>query len=464
MAEVFLATTAVQADFEHRIVVKRMLPELCSDPEFMSMFVDEAKLVSHLNHPNIVAVLELGVIEHQYFIAMEYVDGCDLATLLASQPTLPVAVACGIARATLLGLHHAYTRTVLDDHPLCLVHRDVSPHNILLSREGFAKIGDFGVAKARLRATRTRTGTLKGRFAYMSPEHARSEALGPTSDAYSVALVLYEMITGQPARSADHDAEMLALARSGATPDFANVPERLAPILKQALAAHEHERFPSAAAFAAALPPGDDDALGRLVDAASPQRSETFQTSGRVSLREAGTPVVGEDSIASAAPGSLEFPSTVIVAPSAPLRKYVPQSVFVACVVFLGLLATAGAVVLARRQAASTAARAEPVPAASSSTPAEDALIELPPPLYQPNVEKGRLTLNAFPWAHVWVDGKRVAGNTPLRRLELSAGKHRIRLASPGTGLERELEVDIESGLETFRVVKMQNEGSRARR
>ncbi|HEY1584128.1 MAG TPA: serine/threonine-protein kinase, partial [Polyangia bacterium] len=152
MAEVFLAKQTGMEGFEKLVVVKRILPQLCSDDSFVKMFLNEARVAARLNHPNVVQIFDLGKLSEQYFIAMEYVHGEDLRAVIREATDAdkrpPIGLACRIIADTLAGLHYAHTRVGADGKPLGLVHRDVSPQNVIVTYEGSVKLVDFGIAKA----------------------------------------------------------------------------------------------------------------------------------------------------------------------------------------------------------------------------------------------------------------------------------------------------------------------------
>jgi serine/threonine protein kinase len=201
MAEVFLGRQAGMEGFEKLIVLKRIRPEMSSDQNFINMFLNEARVAARLNHPNIVQIFELGKVDKQYFIAMEFIHGEDLRSLTRAadlqKKHLPPGLTCRIIADTLAGLHYAHTRSSADGKPLGLVHRDVSPQNVLVTFEGGVKLVDFGIAKATAaRGTeQTRAGLFKGKFAYMSPEQSRGQPLDARSDVFAVGILLWELLT-----------------------------------------------------------------------------------------------------------------------------------------------------------------------------------------------------------------------------------------------------------------------------
>ncbi|MFN7147789.1 MAG: serine/threonine-protein kinase, partial [Myxococcota bacterium] len=202
MAEVFLARSFGVEGFEKRLVIKRILPELAQNPRFVQMFVHEAKLSVSLAHPNIVQVFDLGKVGDDPYMAMEYIQGRDLTQVLRvlrrNGERLPIPIAVTIAAAVARGLAYAHARAAPDGRPLHIVHRDVSPHNIMVSYEGDVKLVDFGIARLvgeREGADAKRPGG--GKFAYMSPEQAAGKPLDHRSDIFSLGVVLFEMLAGR---------------------------------------------------------------------------------------------------------------------------------------------------------------------------------------------------------------------------------------------------------------------------
>jgi len=210
MAEIYLCTARGPEGFEKEVVIKRVRAFLASDPEFVGMFIAEARLASRLNHANVVQIFDFDKHEDTYYLAMEYVRGCSLWDLRRRSkelmdPVPPVLVA-HIGAEVARGLHYAH-RLKVNGQPLDLVHRDVTPHNVLLSYDGAVKLTDFGIAKAGKKLTQP--GVLKGKFAYMSPEQARGEAVDSRTDTFALGVVLWEMLTG--GRLFDGDSELAVL-------------------------------------------------------------------------------------------------------------------------------------------------------------------------------------------------------------------------------------------------------------
>ena len=215
MAEVYLARQAGAAGFEKLVCLKRILPHLARDRQFVEMFLNEARLAARLDHPNIVSIHDLGEANGNYFIAMEFIDGPSLRAVAKRAQErgerLPIAEVVKIVSMAAGGLHYAHDLAGPDGKPLGLVHRDISPDNVLVHRNGMAKVVDFGIAKAANSSGMTRTGTLKGKVAYMPPEQLRGDALDRRADVFALGVVLYEMLGGK--RPWEGDSEVSLIGR-----------------------------------------------------------------------------------------------------------------------------------------------------------------------------------------------------------------------------------------------------------
>ena len=261
MAEIFLASLQGDAGFTKRVVLKRILPHLEDDHDFVRMFIDEATLAAQLSHPNIVQVHDFGCVDGSHFIVMEHVEGIDLHRLLrtweATGRRLAAAEVAAIGEWVARGLAYTHSRTDAEGRALNIVHRDVSPHNIMLSVTGEAKVMDFGIAKAAARRARTATGTVKGKLAYMSPEQARGEGTSWASDQFSLGAVLWEALSGRRLYQADSDVALMQHALAGDIPPLAEVaphaPVALAAIIQRALSIDPQGRHASLVEMAEAL-------------------------------------------------------------------------------------------------------------------------------------------------------------------------------------------------------------------
>ncbi len=264
MAEVFKAKRSGVAGFEKTLAVKRILPHLSDNEEFVNMFVDEAKMVAGLTHPNIVQIFDLGQIEKSYFIAMEYIHGRDLRTILKRAKekdlSLPLDLSLRIASALCAALEFAHRKKDERGRAMEIVHRDVSPQNILISFEGDVKLTDFGIAKAATKASHTDRGALRGKLLYMSPEQAWGKAIDRRSDLFSLGLVLYEMVTDQkPFLLGGDGSEMTILEKvrrceiAPARSQNPKMPESLDRLVMKTLARDPDERYQDAAEMSRAL-------------------------------------------------------------------------------------------------------------------------------------------------------------------------------------------------------------------
>jgi serine/threonine protein kinase len=251
MAEVFIAKAFGVEGFERFLAIKKILPTMAEDQEFITMFIDEARISVQLNHANIVHIHELGKYDEAYYIAMEYVAGRDLRTILERyrrrKEIMPTAQAVFIASKMCEGLDYAHRKKDARGQDLAIIHRDVSPQNILISYDGDVKIIDFGIAKAANRAQKTQAGILKGKFGYMSPEQVRGMPIDRRSDIFAVGVILYEMLTGEKLFVGESDFSTLEKVRNAEVPlprQFnPNIPAGLEKVVLKALAREPEERY-----------------------------------------------------------------------------------------------------------------------------------------------------------------------------------------------------------------------------
>jgi serine/threonine protein kinase len=254
MAEVFKAKAFGVEGFERLVAVKRILPSIAEDQEFITMFVDEAKIAVQLTHANIAQIFDLGRVGDSYFIAMEFVHGKDLRAIFDRArkrgETVPVPMACYVAMKICEGLDYAHNKKDAAGRDLHLVHRDVSPQNVLLSYDGEVKVIDFGIAKAAGKAGKTQAGILKGKFGYMSPEQVRGLPLDRRSDIFAVDIVLYELLTGERLFVGESDFSTLEKVKNVEImpPSTYNrrIPEELEQIVLKALAKDVDDRYQTA--------------------------------------------------------------------------------------------------------------------------------------------------------------------------------------------------------------------------
>jgi serine/threonine-protein kinase len=394
-AEVYLAVTEGLSGFEKQVVLKRLIPEYAADPEVLAMFLDEARLMALLRHPHIAEVYDIGQDRGDYFFAMEHVPGRDLRETLraaAGQP-LPLGAAVGIVGAVAAALHHAHEQRDKEGQLLGVIHRDVSPSNVLLGLGGEVKLVDFGVAKWAAQRSRTEQGTLKGKFAYMSPEQCRAEPLDRRSDIFALGVLLYEATTGLRPFEAESDFEVLSAIVSGRLePPSARAsgyPPALEQVVLRALRAAPAERFATAAELGEAL-----------AAFAAGERLETGPATTAACLAERFPGALAGDDGATAGAEGAERDSSSATGPTAPSRERTatdwqgrpaaaaPSGKPAAAArrrtlvpVAAAVLVVAGAVslVMARRSG-TEAARAAPAAAVAGAAPAP-----APPPPSRPS-------------------------------------------------------------------------------
>jgi serine/threonine-protein kinase len=253
MAEVYLARQAGAAGFEKLVCLKRILPHLARDKQFVEMFLNEARLAAQLDHPNIVSIFDLGEANGNYFIAMEFIDGPSLRAIHKRAEErgefLPIPEILKIISMAAGGLQYAHDLTGPDQRPLGLVHRDISPDNILVHRNGSAKVVDFGIAKAANSSSQTRTGTLKGKVAYMPPEQLRGEQLDRRTDVFALGVVLYELLAGKRPWESTSEVALIGKIMTEEPQPLGEVRSDAAPelvaIVDRALAKDRSQRYQS---------------------------------------------------------------------------------------------------------------------------------------------------------------------------------------------------------------------------
>lgn len=262
MAELFRGFTFEADGYRRDVAIKKVLPHFTEDQQFIDMLTDEFRLVSYLRHPNIAEVYELAKVDDTILIAMEYVDGKDLRSLVEKDKAggggvLEMDDSAYVLARALDGLHHAHTASDADGNPLQLVHRDFSPSNILVAYDGHVKICDFGIAKASHNKVQTKTGIIKGKVKYMSPEQAFGRKLDGRSDVFSAGSVLYELLCGQAPFQAATEVDLIFAVRDAAPRPLREVeprvPESLAAVVERAMVRSRSGRYQTALEFRDAL-------------------------------------------------------------------------------------------------------------------------------------------------------------------------------------------------------------------
>lgn len=452
MADVYLAVMTGPYGFEKTVALKLMHPQISGDPPFVNMFIDEAKICAGLVHPNIVQILDFGEINSTLYIAMEYVEGINLAEFVRAlvnsneQPRIDVSlyITAEILNALL------YTASIKDSDGANagIVHRDITPHNILLSPAGDVKLTDFGIAKARGSITTTVAGTLKGKLRYMSPEQARGERLDGRSDLYSLALILYELVTHRQAYAGDTDMTLLRQVQAShidARPSQINaaLPPELDAIVLRALSGMPGERFQTPASFRqalCALRPDFDRAkthLAALVHDLPGQQPQQACTPG--------LPLCSQQTISPRENHAFSLKTAAYCAGGTLL--------LFCCIMLLPASQEPGT-----PYAAGTAFHA-------ASSPAQDPLVHDDgfspsariyhentatgePPPGQRAAARGVLVINAIPWARVYIADaapERFAGITPIQRYSVQPGSHTLVFKNKAYGTRR-IGISIASG------------------
>jgi serine/threonine protein kinase len=254
MAEIYRGAAISIEGFEKPVAIKRILPSLCENEKFVAMFLDEARLTMQLNHANIVQILDIGKVDDTYFIAMEMVEGWNLRRVMQKSldqgKPFPLAIACFLAMEIAKALAYAHEKNGPDGQSLGIVHRDVSPPNVLLSKEGEVKLTDFGLARAASNAQVSDHGVVKGKFAYLCPEAVEGKVVDPRADVYSTGIILWEMLCGRRLFAGKNDGETVELVRKGDIPKPSTLrPEvdaELDRIVLRSLAKNTKRRYQSA--------------------------------------------------------------------------------------------------------------------------------------------------------------------------------------------------------------------------
>lgn len=478
MAEIHLAKLLGEAGFEKEIVIKRILPQWTADDEFIRMLIDEAKIAVQLSHPNIVGVYELARDGEIYYIAMEYLHGVDLRRLMqkAAGKGIPWEVALTVIADVLEGLAYAHTKRDTSGRHLKIVHRDISPQNILVSFDGSVKIADFGIAKAASRSHETIAGVLKGKFAYMSPEQANHEPLDGRSDLFSTAVVLYELLTGNRLFYRSSDQETLHQVRQCRVlfeeKAQKKIPPRLQEIVLKGLAKDPADRYPDASLFR-------DDLLKFARRSRKAFKRETLVSFLEKLFREEISRPTPEEIVESQPTSPLVeetrtaadqevFASTKILTEkptqraignlSRPLAT-TSRALQVALVFGFAVMATILLVLvnphhpvdrsetgvrpedqkrftppeIARPDKQTSPELTAPVPSEPEVLPPVASLKGGVLPKVDAHSKTGYLSVQAIPWGIVFVDGGR-RGETPLRRLSLKAGDHTLRVVHEPSG------------------------------
>jgi hypothetical protein len=474
MAELFLARRVGPEGVEKRLCIKKIRAELARERRFLDLFVAEARVSTSLTHGNIVQVFDFGRAGDDYYLAMEYVSGRDLGAVLRALRSagrrLEASLAAHVASELCHALDYAHRQRGRDGQPLGLVHRDVTPRNVLLSWDGEVKLADFGVS----RVGEPLVGGVRGTPAYMAPEQARGEPVDARSDLFALGLVLLEALGVERAAGADGPEAQLELARRGEVPAApATAPAALREVVARATAHAPAARYPNALEMQTALErylkgvpeePPPARALGALLAELFPGQADHDDGPAgsddfpgvRTALSLAGT--VDE------APA----PAAGTAGPPAPPSSRGGRRAAVGVAVVAGIALIGGAAFLFGRSpspAGPRAPAATPAAAlagavapaslpATAPAPQVDAVGAASLPRRPPAPRPGTLELNCTPWCEVFVDNRR-AGESPLLGVALPAGRHKVRVRNPQLDVSRTLFVEIRAGEVTRQLVDL---------
>ncbi|MDX2008535.1 MAG: serine/threonine-protein kinase [Myxococcaceae bacterium] len=470
MGEVFLAMQRGPMGFARPVVVKRILSHLAHDETFVQQFLNEGRLAARISHPAVVQILELDQSQDgAWYLVLEYVHGLTLRAVLKALrergEQLPLELGAWVCAQALHGLAAAHE--LRDEHGqlLCLVHRDVSPDNLMLSYGGAVKLLDFGIARAMASVSSTRPGQVKGKLPYLAPEVIGEDRVTPAADLWAMGVVLHEIAAGQRPFKASNDAALMRLILDVEAPSLVGVDPLYSALVSRALAKAPESRFGSAREMAEAL----EQFAARAVIGPSALTVFLRERFGEV------PPPRAEDAV-DVPLGTLTFerPGATTVEPATlptetPARGFGPRARWVVAPLLLGAVAAIG--LLVRRGASNevspgamerairdsgapagdetvaAAPEPRPLPVVDAGAPVEVAPADRPPADAGVRSVMARGTLRLFvqPWAEVVVDRQQL-GVTPLAPIALPPGKHRVRLSNPQLGVTRTETVVIEAG------------------
>ncbi len=442
MAEIWLARQSGPAGFTKELVIKKILPHLTADKTFVEMFLNEGRLAALVNHPNVVQVFELGQHGEDYFLVMEHVAGWSLRAVLRRLgergEQAPIGCIARLMAQVCRGLHAAHELTDASGRPQQLVHRDVSPENVLVSKSGEAKVADFGIAKAVSAAGTTRPGETKGKLAYMPPEQLLGKPLDRRADVYAIGATLYELVAGKrPFMVAADAALSLEILEARPPPLSAlrsDVPPELVAVIERCLEKDVSARWPDALAVARELEP-----LGGTAEEVAAWLAQLFP-----------------EGPAAPKPSPVALPATAPVTAAEVAPRGERRAAAVVAVTALAVLAIGGAALLLWPRSA-------PAPAPLPAPVRAPVVVEAPRPVEEPAaaeapapapavakkpakpVGRGKLLVRVNPWADVLIDGQ-VVGATPLAPLELPAGRHSVTVTNGELGRAKSVSVEVRAG------------------
>jgi len=514
MAEIFYARIFGPSGFAKDLVVKKILPNLADQKDFIDMFADEARIVARMNHPNIVQVFDFGSIDNQYYIAMEYVNGRDLRQVIDRHKALgrpmDVRVALAVVRDVARALQYAHSMRDENGTPLGVIHRDVTPRNILISFQGGVKLTDFGVAKARARISHTRTGIIKGKFGYMAPEQVTGREVDSRMDIFSLSSVLWETMALKRLFSGNSEAEILGRLLHQTVPSIQEYcPEHsrcVQELLNEGLAKDPDMRFQSASELDRAardcmgLMAGGEPDIGAymkdLFGVEEPALPPVFLKNLSVN-KAVKTDIIPDeetlvanplpedetlitDDVVEQADALLKMPENESNFVESGTKNGLSRMFYAIIIIILAVLGigiwtfrqgnndnmkVTETIVSGRKTAKTVKSVSEPVPVRISTRESDTRALTntgrglvKTPVLTQTHsrrhhaIKYGKLTLSAIPWALVWIDGKK-QGVTPVVSLRIRAGRHRIKLKMGK--VVRKFRLNLKPGRTLKKIVKM---------
>jgi serine/threonine-protein kinase len=476
MAHIFRARLSSAEGAAKELVIKRVLPHLVQNRDFIEMFIDEARISMPLNHGNIIQVYEFGQEGQDYFLAMEYLRGRNLETVLSrleeKGQRMPIEVALFIGSEVAKGLDYAHRFRDPHDRPTGIIHRDVSPQNILVGFHGEVKLTDFGIAKAKSRIRQTGQGIIRGKACYLSPEQAECTDLDGRSDLFSLATVAYEMLTGVRVFEGDTEVATLQKVRqSKVQPPLhlrSDLPKPVDAAVLKALSRDRSDRFETTGAFQVVLSRALHDLDPEFTSAVVADwmrklfsdditREITARTTKERMLErlkqenkelDTGKLTTGEI----LRMGTLSIKSDKVLGKQlSGGRRWLLVSLLVVLIVGAGIGVWAGWPAISRWLGGDNgpigtadAGTTDPEPAVPDAGAAADLGDAKPPPADKPpKILYGYLDLGSQPWAYVEIDGKRLEGETPLLKVRVRAGKRRLRFFNPELKLEKTMVVTV---------------------
>jgi serine/threonine protein kinase len=442
MAEIYRATYTGEGGFEKTVAVKRLLPAWSSNKEFVAMLIDEAKAQAKLSHPNIVQVIELGKEGESYFISMELVDGVDLGRLsnkiLRENIRFPLKFIIYIVTQVLGALDFAHNQRGPDEKPLNIVHRDISPPNVLCSWNGEVKVADFGIAKGAHRTYETAAAQLKGKYSYMSPEQARGEKIDSRTDIYAAGILLFELLTGRRLFDAPNDLEVIELVKKSKIPFglLQIIDNDLKKILLCALCADKNKRYQCAKDFMADLTSyalknnllTTSFEFGRFLLEIFPAEERMNRKESKKSAEESGKtkPI----------PASVKFSMRLERIKYLPFLRGATILTLLFCIFLPGTALNGKG---ASPPQLTIAPAAAPLNEKDNAAASEDKDETGEKPAF--------ISVQANPWGYVTIPGSVYRKETPVQNLKLKPGTYIVRVFHEPTNqrLEKRIDVKVES-------------------